>query len=224
MIERILPAVVSSAEAFSDPPDSMVFPAEEALLARAVERRRREFATARACARSALAALGVRPGADPARATAAPRSGRRASSAASPTAPGYRAAAVARASDVLDASGWTPSRTAPLPDGVLEPGVAARRAGPAAPNSRHAAPGVLLGPAAVQRQGVGLQGLVPARPGAGSASRRPTSPSIRPTGTFTRAAAGRGPGGRGRPVTGFSGRWLAGDGLVLTTVVLGGGG
>ena len=36
MIAEILPAVVASAEAFGDPPDAALFPAEEALLARAV--------------------------------------------------------------------------------------------------------------------------------------------------------------------------------------------
>ena len=48
-------------EAFGDVPDVMLFPEEEALLARAVDKRRREFSTGRACARGALAALGVPP-------------------------------------------------------------------------------------------------------------------------------------------------------------------
>jgi 4'-phosphopantetheinyl transferase EntD len=61
MIERILPAGVASAEAFADPPDAALFPEEAALVAKAVEKRRREFATARGCARGALAALGVPP-------------------------------------------------------------------------------------------------------------------------------------------------------------------
>ncbi len=60
MIEAILPAAVASADAFSDPPDAFLFPEEEARLARAVPKRRREFTTARACAREALATLGVR--------------------------------------------------------------------------------------------------------------------------------------------------------------------
>jgi 4'-phosphopantetheinyl transferase EntD len=40
-------------------PDAVLFPEEEALLAKAVDKRRREFSTGRACARGALAALGV---------------------------------------------------------------------------------------------------------------------------------------------------------------------
>jgi len=63
LIESILPAEVAFAEAFHDAAPAPLFPVEEALVARAVDRRRAEFATARACARRALAELGVAPGA-----------------------------------------------------------------------------------------------------------------------------------------------------------------
>ncbi|MFC8452061.1 4'-phosphopantetheinyl transferase [Kitasatospora sp. NPDC057223] len=51
------------AESFGDQPHApgALFPQEAALVARAVETRRREFATARACARRALADVGVAP-------------------------------------------------------------------------------------------------------------------------------------------------------------------
>lgn len=49
MIEEILPAGVVGAEAFGDSRGVMLFPEEEALVARAVDKRRREFTTARAC-------------------------------------------------------------------------------------------------------------------------------------------------------------------------------
>jgi 4'-phosphopantetheinyl transferase EntD len=65
VIEEILPSSVASAEAFGDRDDALVFPEEEALLADAPDRRRRSFATARACARRALADLGVPPVAIP---------------------------------------------------------------------------------------------------------------------------------------------------------------
>ena len=61
MISEILPAAVASAEAFDDPSDAALFPAEEALIARAVQKRRREFATGRHCARTALGRLGIAP-------------------------------------------------------------------------------------------------------------------------------------------------------------------
>ena len=62
MIERILPAVVRSAYARTDPSERGLFPAEAAIVARAVERRKDEFATIRRCARTALAELGVPAG------------------------------------------------------------------------------------------------------------------------------------------------------------------
>jgi 4'-phosphopantetheinyl transferase EntD len=59
LIEEILPASVASADAFEDAADARLFPEEEAVVARAVGSRRRQFATARACAHRALAELGV---------------------------------------------------------------------------------------------------------------------------------------------------------------------
>jgi 4'-phosphopantetheinyl transferase EntD len=61
MIEQLLPAGVASVEAFEDMPSEPVFPGEEDLVANAVEGRRREFVTARRCAREALAKLGHAP-------------------------------------------------------------------------------------------------------------------------------------------------------------------
>ena len=58
MIERVLPPQVAAVESFGDISDAVLFPEEHAAIARAVESRRREFATARACARTALARLG----------------------------------------------------------------------------------------------------------------------------------------------------------------------
>ena len=60
MIEQLLPAGVVAVEAFEDVPDEPVFPGEEDLVANAVEGRRREFVTARRCAREALANLAAR--------------------------------------------------------------------------------------------------------------------------------------------------------------------
>jgi 4'-phosphopantetheinyl transferase EntD len=65
VIADILPPPVAAAQAFGDPPDAELYPlypGEEAVIAHAVDNRRREFATGRACARAALAQLGV-PGA-----------------------------------------------------------------------------------------------------------------------------------------------------------------
>jgi len=58
MIERLLPLHVVAVEATEDCHESELFPVEQALVARAVEKRRREFVTARMCARTALRELG----------------------------------------------------------------------------------------------------------------------------------------------------------------------
>jgi 4'-phosphopantetheinyl transferase EntD len=60
MIEKVLPACVSAVETWQDV-DVTLFPEEEAAVERAVESRRREFASGRDCARRALAALGIAP-------------------------------------------------------------------------------------------------------------------------------------------------------------------
>jgi 4'-phosphopantetheinyl transferase EntD len=53
MIERILPPAAVAAELFVDEPAEL-FPAEEAAIAQAVGKRRREFTSVRVCARRAL--------------------------------------------------------------------------------------------------------------------------------------------------------------------------
>ena len=58
MIERILPSQATAVESFGDDSAAVLFPQENAVIARAAEGRRREFATARACARAALGQLG----------------------------------------------------------------------------------------------------------------------------------------------------------------------
>ncbi len=58
MLEALLPAAVMCAEALGARHE-VLFAAEEAAMTRAVAKRRREFTTARACARQALAELGI---------------------------------------------------------------------------------------------------------------------------------------------------------------------
>ena len=61
MIEKVLARGVASVEAFCDPPDAVLYPGEAELVARAVDKRRREFCTVRHCARQALRQLGLPP-------------------------------------------------------------------------------------------------------------------------------------------------------------------
>jgi 4'-phosphopantetheinyl transferase EntD len=62
VIERILPSAVVAVEESDDDRAVALFPEEEAMMARAVEKRRREFATGRDCAHRALELLGAPAG------------------------------------------------------------------------------------------------------------------------------------------------------------------
>ena len=59
LLAPLLPRQAAAVEVFSDIGDVRLFPAEQAVVARASARRRAEFATGRACARAALAGLGM---------------------------------------------------------------------------------------------------------------------------------------------------------------------
>ena len=117
MIESILPAEVSSAEAFGDQPGAALFPAETAIVANAVAKRRREFCTARHCARQALGQLGLPPAPILTGERGAPRWPAGIVGSITHCA-GYRAAAVARVHDILTV-GVDAEPDQPLPDGVL---------------------------------------------------------------------------------------------------------
>lgn len=117
MIEEIVPPGVVAVESFADRPDVPLYPQEAAHIATAAPTRRREFATGRWCARAALARLGTPPGPIPAGASGAPQWP--ADVVGSIThCDGYRAAAVARAAQVLSL-GIDAEPNGPLPAGVL---------------------------------------------------------------------------------------------------------
>src|SRR5262245_52443619 len=65
-IKALFPAFVRGAELHDPALAEPLFPAEEEHIARAVDKRKREFALGRTCARRALLALGVPAGALPA--------------------------------------------------------------------------------------------------------------------------------------------------------------
>lgn len=117
MLERILPDSVAVSATREDTADADLFPEEEEQIAKAVEGRRREFATARACARAALAELGIPPVAIPTGPRGAPQWP--AGIVGSIThCQGYRACAAARDSDLLTV-GVDAEPDEPLPDGLL---------------------------------------------------------------------------------------------------------
>lgn len=105
-------------EAFSDPPHASLFPEEKEAIARAVEKRRNEFTTARACAREALAQLGIAPGPIPRGPDGAPRWPSGIAGSITHCA-GYRACAVARTSEVASL-GIDAEPNEATPDGVAK--------------------------------------------------------------------------------------------------------
>jgi len=116
MLELILPACAEVASTRGDI-EAALHPEEEAALGRAVEKRRREFVTARACARRALARLELSPGPIPSGPRGEPQWPRGVVGSITHCA-GYRACAVALVSD-LATIGVDAEPDEPLPEGLL---------------------------------------------------------------------------------------------------------
>ena len=216
MIGDILPPEVVAEEAFWDVPDVALFPDEEAAIAKAVDKRRREFATARACARAALAKLGLPPAPIVPGLRGAPQWPAGVVGSITHCA-GYRASAVARACDVvtigLDAE----------PHDALPPGV--------------------LSAIAYGREEASLAALAAARPEVcwdrilfcakesvykawfPLTSRwlgfEDASVAINPANrTFTARLLVDGPVVNGAVLTGFNGHWLVSHGLIAAAIVV----
>ena len=216
MIEEILPARVACAEAFGDPPDTELFPEEEALLGRAVEKRRREFATARGCARSALAALGVAPAPILPGERGAPRWPPGVVGSITHCA-GYRAAAVARARDMLSI-GVDAEPDEDLPDGVLAavslPGERARLRDLAA-----AAPGTCWDRLLFSAKESVYKAWFPLT-GRWLGFEDADITVNLADGTFRARLRVTAPVAGDSRLAGFTGRWLARDGLIMTAVTV----
>lgn len=118
MIDELLPSGVACAERFEDVSPGDLFPAEEALIARALDKRRREFTTGRWCARRALEALGY-PGVPILRGDGGAPGWPVGVAGSITHCAGYRAAAVAATATVLSV-GVDAEPDQPLPSGVLE--------------------------------------------------------------------------------------------------------
>lgn len=216
MIGDILPPKLVAEEAFSDRLDVALFPEEEEVIARAIDKRRREFTTARACARAALAKLGIPavpilPGERGAPQWPAGVVG------SITHCDGYRAAAVALGSDIATI-GLDAEPHAPLPGGVLNavslPPERARLAELAV-----SAPGLcwdrmlFCAKEAVYKAWFPLTGRWL---GFGDAH-----VDFDPIGeTFTARLLVPGPVVNGEELTGFSGRWLVRSGLIVTAIAL----
>jgi 4'-phosphopantetheinyl transferase EntD len=217
LIEELLPPVVAAVEAFHDQADLALFPAEEAVVARSVDKRRREFATVRACARMALARLGIPPGPILPGARGAPAWPPGIVGSMTHCA-GYRGAVVARVDDV-HTIGVDAEPNQPLPDGVLD----------AVAGSPERA---WLSELADRRPDVHWDRLLFSAKESVYKAWYPVAQReldfdealvrVAPDGgTFTARLLVPGPAGPdGLALTAFAGRWAAWNGLILTAIVM----
>lgn len=217
MIDKLLPPPVVAVEAFEDRPLSEMFPEERAAVARAVPERQREFGTVRACARAALGTFGIAPapllpGAD--RAPSWPEG----LVGAMTHCTGYRAAAVARATDMhslgLDAEPNEPVKDPGVVDMVTLPEERAQF-----PRLRALAPEVCWDRLMFSAKESVYKAWYPL-------TRRwldfdEAHITLDPTdATFTARLLVPGPVVDGAPLTSFKGRWLVASGLVVTAIAV----
>lgn len=216
MIADILPPEVAAEETFGDVPDIALFPGEKAAIANAVDKRRREFATGRACARAALAKLGFPPVPIVPGPRGAPQWPPGVVGSITHCA-GYRASAVARARDVvtigLDAE---PHDT--LPHGLLAVIASgdeeARLAALAAARPDVCWDRILF----CAKESVYKAWFPLTRRWLGFEE---APVAIDPVNrTFTARFLVDGPVVNGAVITGFEGRWLISDGLIATAIAV----
>lgn len=217
MIERIIPSQVTAVESFGDDPAAVLFPEEYAAVSRATESRRREFATARSCARAALARLGLPPVAVLRGPHGAPQWPEGVAGGITHCA-GYRAAAVALTSDVVSL-GVDAEPNEPLPDHGMLKLIALDEERVRLGELSAVMPGVcwdrLLFSA---KESIYKTWFPLARRWLGFES---ADILVDPrAGTFTARLLVQGPLVNGSPLTLLNGRWLADHGLLVTTVVV----
>jgi 4'-phosphopantetheinyl transferase EntD len=215
-IGGILPRSVAVATRREDVPESDLFPEEREAMGKAVEKRRREFATGRACARDALAQLGIPPRALPPGEGGAPQWPR--GTVGSIThCEGYRACAAARKTDVLtlgiDAEPNQPLPGEVLPDIALPAEVEwlerALRSDPSIRWDRLlfcAKEAIYKAWYPLARRWLGFEDA--------------TVKIAREQRTFTAELLVAGPSVGGRELTGFTGRWVVEDGLILAAIAM----
>jgi len=211
LLQRILPSDVAVAEVFGHLPAAVLEPEEEQYIFGAIDKRRREFATGRACARAALARLGVPPLPILRCPQGAPRW---------PTGivgsithcVGYGASAVARAAD-LASIGIDAEPDCPLPDGVLEM-IASDEERALLPSSTHVCWDRLMFCAkeAVYKTWFPLTGSW--------LGFEEASITIEPGASAFRACLTKSCHVNSRVLNRFTGRWLACDGLILAAIVV----
>ncbi|MEV0977539.1 4'-phosphopantetheinyl transferase superfamily protein [Streptomyces sp. NPDC049915] len=223
MIEELLPSCVVTVETYDldGADEALLHPEEAAVVARAVPKRRREFAAVRACARRAMDKLGVEPQPLLPGERGAPRWPRGVTGSMT-HCEGYAAAALVAAAD-LASLGIDAEPHGPLPDGVLPtvslpserrrlaelavalPGLHADRLLFSAKESVYKAWFPLT-----RRWLDFMEADIDLRPDPGGG----------PHGTLRAELLVPGPSVSGRVVQHFEGRWTAGRGLLATAVTV----
>ncbi|MEU8266637.1 4'-phosphopantetheinyl transferase superfamily protein [Sphaerisporangium sp. NPDC049002] len=216
MIESILPPYVVSADLTEDPPGAELFPEEEKVVEHVVDKRRREFTTARLCARRAMSALGLPPAPVLPGERGAPRWPSGVVGSMTHCA-GYRGAVLGRSAEVTTI-GIDAEPNDVLAEGVLEVISLPEEREHLRELARHDR-GVrwerLLFSAkeSVYKAWFPLTGLW--------LDFEEAMLEFDPErGTFQARLLVPGPHVGGTEIKGFSGRWLAGNGLVLTAIVV----
>jgi 4'-phosphopantetheinyl transferase EntD len=215
VIEKLMPAGVASRETTEDAPESTMFPEEAAHVGKAVDKRRREYATVRNCARLAMADLGLPPVPLLTGERGAPRWPDGVVGSMTHCA-GYRAAVVALSSTVhtvgIDAE---PHDT--LPEGV-ENAIALDEERAMLTRLAAADPGIHWDRMLFCAKEAVYKAWFPlTRKWLGFEEALIT---LTPDGTFEARLLVPGPVVAGAQVAGFSGRWLVGDGLIITAIAL----
>jgi 4'-phosphopantetheinyl transferase EntD len=215
VLERILPATVAVV-ATAEERSVELFPEEETAVGDAVEKRRLEFVTARACAREALSRLGLPAQPIPTGARGEPVWPRGVVGSITHCA-GYRACAVAPATELLTI-GVDAEVDDPLPDGLIgdialpEELRWIERA--AATNPSVSWDRLLFS----VKESIYKAWFPLARSWLGFEDASVAIDCSR--GTFSANLLVPGPTLRGHKLDGFSGRWIATDGLVLSAIAL----
>ncbi len=213
MLEEILPGAVAVAATREDLLETALFPGEEVAIEQAVEKRRREFITARACAREALAQLGLPPSPIPSGPRGEPRWPEGIVGSITHCA-GYRACAVARAGD-LASIGIDAELDQPLPEGVLGD-IALAEERRLLQGLHREAPSVHWDRLLFSIKESVYKAWFPlAQRWLGFEE---AAVAIDPQGCFSARLLVPGPVLGGRELRGFRGRWLAREGLLLAAI------
>ncbi|MFF8293763.1 4'-phosphopantetheinyl transferase [Streptomyces sp. NPDC016309] len=221
MIESLLPGGAAAGEVFGPDGTATLYPEEAALVERTTDLRREEFTTVRACARRALAALGLPPAPILPGTRNVPRWPEGVVGSMTHCA-GYRAAVVARDTD-LAMVGIDAEPDLPLPEGVLESIALPRerawvRAGAGGRLCRDRL--LFSAKEAVYKTWYPLLGTELDFDDADITFRHGTGPSGGERGTFTARILRPRTGPDGRVMAEFDGRWLAERGLVVTAITV----